>query len=349
MKKVTNQGTRIAGVVALVAAGAVFAWVLADAVRVDPVEAGAPLQLEVAELPAGVAAGDAGLGPPDRDRVAPEDPATWREGRSAAADRTRSDAGTEREEASSGRTGGGGDVGGALDAMQEASSFRGRATATDELLALAVANDPFRPERRPGPAYVMPWERRTPAPRREEEDEDDDEPEWPAFRIVGFALTQNGGAALVQHDDDTPILLAMGERIRGYELVAVDTLGGGAATLVGPAGQLRFPVGPPRVDDDDRRRRRRGDDDDDDDRRRAQIERQEQLQRVQQLLRRQMQQRGGNAVIRIRGGGGEELELMNLAPSPRWRWAPEAGTPVRRDGSAAGETRAPSPGTGGGL
>lgn len=322
MRKMTNQGTRIAGVLAVAAAGAVFAYALVDAVRVEPVEAGAPLELEVAELPAGVAAEaewTRGQGQAT-DRAVP-----WREGRRstrAQAVAPTEDGARPSDDGSSVRIRGSGEppmgaqAADAPEAMQEAVSFRGRSTSTDELLALAVANDPFRPDRRSGPAYVMPWERRTPAPRREEEDEDDDEPEWPEFRVVGFALTQSGGAALVQHDEDMPILLAMGERIRGYELVAVDTVGGGAATLVGPAGQLRFPVREPRVDDDDRRRRRRGDDDDDD-RRRALERREQQLQQVREILQRRLQQGGGNAVIRLRGGGGAP-ELMNLAPAPRW-------------------------------
>lgn len=283
MKRVTNQGTKVAGVVALVAAAAVFAYALVQAVRVEPVDAGAPLQLEAAELPAGASA------EPGWARGTGELAEAPREGspvRLRANREVPSDAETRR----------------VAEAMQEAASFRGRSTSTDELLDLAVANDPFRPDRRPGPAYVMPWERRTPPPQREE-DEDDYEPEWPELRVVGFALTQNGGAALVQHDEDMPLLLAMGERIRGYELVEVDTLSGGGATLVGPAGQIRFPVREPRVDDDDRRRRRRGDDDDDD-RRRALERREQQLQQVRDILQRRLRQQGGNAVIRLRGVGG---------------------------------------------
>lgn len=350
MKSVTRQGTKIAGVVALIAAGAVFAYTLVDAVRVEPVEAGAPLQLEVAELPAAVAAeagrargGSVGMDP--ADRAVP-----WREGRggarapAGARSETGDDAQAVREATpersarsspvrvrGSERAPADAEATRLAEAMQEALSFRGAATSTDELLDLAVANDPFRPDRRPGPAYVMPWERRTPAPRREEEDDDDDEPEWPELRVVGFALTQNGGAALVQHDEDMPILLAMGDRIRGYELVEVDTLSGGGATLVGPAGQIRFPVREPRIDDDDdRRRRRRRGDDDDNDRRRAQQQVQEQMQRVQEVLRRQLQQGGGNAVIRLRGGG-RTPELMNLAPVPRGEWGYDTSAPAQWD------------------
>lgn len=214
-------------------------------------------------------------------------------------------------------------------AEQEAPTFRGEATSTDELLALAVSNDPFRPERRPGPAYVMPWERRASAPVRDDDDEEEDEPEWPEFRVVGFATTSAGGVALVQYDEDTPVLLTIGERIRGYELIAVDTVDGGAATLTGAAGRLRFPVREPRVDDDDRRRRRRGDDDDDRGRN-ANNRQTEELQRVQDVLRR-LQGRGGRGNvsldIRLPGNiinrGGNLLQPLSSGGDAPPRWSPD--------------------------
>jgi hypothetical protein len=156
-------------------------------------------------------------------------------------------------------------------------------------------------------------------------EEDEDEPEWPEFRVVGFAATADGGVALVQYDEDTPVLLTIGERIRGYELTAVDTVNDGGATLTGAAGQIRFPVREPRVDNDRRRRGRRGNDNDDRGRN-ANNRQTQQLQQVQDVLRR-LQGRGGRGNvsldIRLPGNGNFQPQSFDYQPQsfsdvPRW-------------------------------
>lgn len=189
--------------------------------------------------------------------------------------------------------------------------------AWEDPLALAVDNDPFSPERRaPARRYRLPAER---VPVVVEEPRE--RPEAPDFRVVGSAAAGATGLALVQIDRDEPRLVALGESLRGYTLSAVD---GESATLVGPAGSLRFTVMEPlsRREDDDDRRRRRGRDDEAE-RRAREAQRRLELVREQMIRVRGLDLGGGRIVIPRRGGGPTDLPPPPIE-SPR---LPGGGAP----------------------
>lgn len=321
MRRMPMAGTVLATLTLAGAAGVLAVSVL-QAVNVPP----------VGEAPAEAAAGEAA----DRSSARGDRP----EPAQAAAD-------TEPGE-------NGGDGVRALLARGEAPGEPGRAArdgesapaAWEDLLSLAVDNDPFSPRRRP-PArrYQLPSEREPvvrEAPR--------ERPEAPDFRIVGTALTGPSGLALVHSGDAEPRVMTLGESVEGvtrvegeagsggtglalvqvdrgelrvvglgesvmgYTLAAVD---GESATLVGPAGTLRYPVTEPLVrrDDDDDRRRRRGRDDDDDERARELRIQMERVRSIQQRLQRggAINLGGGRIVIPRRGGGSGDTP-----PPPVW-------------------------------
>jgi hypothetical protein len=102
-----------------------------------------------------------------------------------------------------------------------------------DALALAADNDPFQQDRRrPAERYVLPADRVTEEPPPEP-------PPPPPFRIIGTALNAEGGLAVVQVEEMTPRVIALGEGMLGYTLESVD---GESATLVGDGRTLTLPV-----------------------------------------------------------------------------------------------------------
>jgi len=157
----------------------------------------------------------------------------------------------------------------------------------DAMMASAVANDPFRPERTPGPAYRLPWERRSYSPPVQEEER----PERPSFRVVGVAVPggNRGGAALIQREGESPRLFRVGDRVGAYELTQLSAEG---AQLMGPAGRLNYTVSEPFPEEE-----RRGRNNDRDDERRARLEEvraQQQQERARAEIVRAIQRRTGN-------------------------------------------------------
>jgi hypothetical protein len=146
-----------------------------------------------------------------------------------------------------------------------------------DALRLAAENDPFRPDRRrPPERYRMPGEEVDDVPPPEP-------PPLPPFRVVGTAVTANGGFALVQLAETTPRVVNVGERLIGYTL---DSVNGEFATWTGEGRTLTFPVTKMVVAEEAQQRRGRGGrgrgerGDDADDRQRAILERlREQLMR----------------------------------------------------------------------
>jgi hypothetical protein len=170
----------------------------------------------------------------------------------------------------------------------------------------AVAADPFRPDRRAGPGYQLPWERRSWDPP---EIEEEDLPEIPEFRVVGIVVPvgNRGGAALIQREGEDPRLYRVGERVAGYQLTE---LSAEVAVLDGPAGSLNFMVDQPyaeREEGDDRRRGRATDEE-------------RQLQREEALRQRELQRARAQVIDAIRrrtGGNGNEAQEISLAQISR--------------------------------
>jgi hypothetical protein len=98
-------------------------------------------------------------------------------------------------------------------------------------LLLAVDHDPFRPERQRAPErYLLPGETLPEAPPPPPAP-----PAPPPFRLVGTVVTPEGGLAMLQLENSTPRMLAMGESMLGYTVTRVTSEG---AVLEGQGGQV---------------------------------------------------------------------------------------------------------------
>jgi hypothetical protein len=107
---------------------------------------------------------------------------------------------------------------------------------TTEALGLAADQDPFQASReRPGEPYRLPGEFVEPPPPPPEL------PPPPAFRVLGTAVSPNGGVALLQVADGTPRVVGIGESLSGYTLERVEN---NAATMSGQGRSLRLAVAP---------------------------------------------------------------------------------------------------------
>ncbi|MGH7503325.1 MAG: hypothetical protein ACREL7_16485 [Longimicrobiales bacterium] len=105
-----------------------------------------------------------------------------------------------------------------------------------EAVRLAADADPFQPDRRRAPRYVLPSERQSGEP-------DEGPPPAPAFRLMGTAVVGNGGLAVVAlEEDDPPRLLQIGDLMEGYRLTRVQPFG---ATMEGQGRSLDLHVMPP--------------------------------------------------------------------------------------------------------
>jgi hypothetical protein len=120
---------------------------------------------------------------------------------------------------------------------------------TSDALALAADQDPFQPDRRRPQPYMLPGEAvevRAPPPRPEL-------PPPPDFRVLGTIVTANGGAALVQIENEPPRIVNRGEALQGYRLDRIEL---DAATLVNRDRSLRLAVVPPEPREQNARGRR---------------------------------------------------------------------------------------------
>jgi hypothetical protein len=105
---------------------------------------------------------------------------------------------------------------------------------TEKALGLAADHDPFQPDRiRPAERYRLPGDIEPAAASGPEP------PPAPPFRVIGTAVTSTGGLAVVQVEETTPRVVAMGESLLGYTLESVDPE---SATLVGQGRSLTLPV-----------------------------------------------------------------------------------------------------------
>jgi len=104
-----------------------------------------------------------------------------------------------------------------------------------ESLALAVDHDPFMPDRTRPASYRLPGDRvEAEAPVRREA------PPPPPFRVIGTAVSGEGGIALVEVEETpAPQIVTVGESLFGYRLERVET---DAATLVGQGQTVRLAV-----------------------------------------------------------------------------------------------------------
>ncbi len=91
-------------------------------------------------------------------------------------------------------------------------------------LRLAVDNDPFQPDRRRAEPYRLPSEMPREQPKQPEL------PPPPPFRVLGIVeMGEGNGNALIQVNNATPQVLAVGESMLGYIL---DHVEGTTATMV---------------------------------------------------------------------------------------------------------------------
>jgi hypothetical protein len=88
-----------------------------------------------------------------------------------------------------------------------------------DALLLAVEHDPFRPDRQRAPErYRLPGDYvpEPPPPVRPP-----DPPPPPPFRVVGTAISDAGGMAMIQVESATPRIVGIGESLLGYTLTRV--------------------------------------------------------------------------------------------------------------------------------
>jgi hypothetical protein len=90
----------------------------------------------------------------------------------------------------------------------------------------AVAKDPFSPDRQPNATpYRLPTDPQEAAPPPPPPPP----PALPAFRLVGTTQTPRGSIALIQVDNGTPKVVAVGETMNGFVLERIDRV---SATMV---------------------------------------------------------------------------------------------------------------------
>lgn len=108
---------------------------------------------------------------------------------------------------------------------------------TLDAVRLAADVDPFQPDRQRAPRYVLPSE------RVEEVEGPPPPPPAPPFRLVGTAVVEGGGLAVVAlEEDEPPRLLQIGDFMEGYRLTSVQPF---AATMEGMGRSLDLHVTPP--------------------------------------------------------------------------------------------------------
>ena len=99
-------------------------------------------------------------------------------------------------------------------------------TITMQAVNEAVAIDPFSPERTPPETpYRLPTDPEDPPPPAAPPAP----PPLPGFKLVGTAQTSTGGIALIQIDNATPKVVALGESLNGFTVQRIDRV---SATMV---------------------------------------------------------------------------------------------------------------------
>jgi hypothetical protein len=218
---------------------------------------------------------------------------------------------------------------------------------SEQAVALAVQNDPFREQRSPGERYRLPGDEPEFVPVAREEPR----VEPPPFSVIGTLAAGEAGYAVIQMEDGSRRVTALGESVQGYRLVGVR-----ANTAVVSRAEsnftLRVPEANPSPVDPRANRRGRGDDNgrgrnSNNNGRNGELQA-EAAARLQEALMSIRGRGAGGAVferiegavggveIRVRGGGGGDvIDIVETLPIPL---PPGLAPPARRGGGGDAAT-----------